>query len=199
MSWKIYLIIISNSSNVNTNEIPAKIGFPNLKPLREVSMSKAQYISSICIGKYDDKIFIVSDDLVFKFYEKNISEFERKICDSFPNSEIAVLTLYGTVDLYGYCIINNGKRQRVKSGSDLELYIDEGDKLQEEIEISKEKIFTDQELIEMRSEYLKEQFDMMIDQEISIRTTFRLTKRYFREEIDKSGSDYEKITLIQFQ
>ena len=199
MSWKIYLIIISNANNINTSDVPKKIGLDNLKPTKEISIHDAQYAKGTSIGKFGDKIFIVSQDLVFKFYDKTQSEFEKRICDSFPNSEIAILTLNGTVDLYGYNIIKDGKRQRVKSGADLELYVDYGAKLPEEIALSKEKIFDDEELKDIKGDNLKEDVKKIIDQEISIRTTFRLTKRYFGKQFDETGSDYEKILVTLFE
>ena len=110
MGWKIYLIIISNVANNNTADIPQKIGMSNVQPGKEISINEAQYAEGTSIGKYEDKIFIISQDLVFKFYDKTPSDFEEKICEAFPNSEIAILALNGTVDLYGYNIIKNGKR-----------------------------------------------------------------------------------------
>jgi hypothetical protein len=175
MGWKIYLIIISNVANNNTADIPQKIGMSNVQPGKEISINEAQYAEGTSIGKYEDKIFIISQALVFKFYDKTPSDFEEKICEAFPNSEIAILALNGTVDLYGYNIIKNGKRQRVKSGADLDLYINYGDHLPEELAVSKEEIFDKEELIEIKADNSKEQSNKIIDQEISIKTTFRLT------------------------
>lgn len=199
MSWKLYLIIISNAININTTDVLQRIGMNNLKPKKEISMHEAQYMEGISIGKYGDNIFIVSQDLVFRFYDKTASAFEKKICDSFPNSEIAVLTLNGTVDLYGYNLIRNGKRQRVKSGADLDLYIDYGEKLSEEIAISKEKIFEKEELKEIKANHSNDEFKKIVDQEISIRTIFRLTKRYFGLQFTEAGSDYEKIKVMLYE
>lgn len=198
MSWKIYLIIISNASNINTTEIPQKIGLHNIKPTKEISMHEAQFAKGISIGKYNDKIFIVSQDLIFKFYDKTPSEFEKRICDSFPNSEIAALALNGTVDLYGYNIIKRGRRERVKSGADLNVYVDYGNKLPEEVAISNEKIFDAEELNEIREDNSKEGVQKILDQEISMRTTIRLTKRYFVKEFDEVGSDYSKIMMLLY-
>ena len=198
MSWKIYLIIISNVNNINTADVPRKIGMDSVKSSKEISIHEAQYAKGTSIGKYGDKIFIVSQDLVFQFYDKTPSAFEKRICDSFPNTEIAVLTLNGTVDLYGYNIIKNGKRQRVKSGADLDLYVDYGDKLPEELEIAKEKIFDEDEIKDIKADNSKEQFQKILEQEISIRTTFRLTKRYFGKQFDMAGSDYEKIKVMLY-
>ena len=199
MGWKIYLITITNAANVNTTDVPKKLGLDNLKPTKEISIHEAQYEDGVSIGKYGDKIFIVSPELVFKFYDKTPSDFEKKLSAEFPNSEIVVITINQTSDLYGYSIIKNGSRQRTKSGADLELYVDYGDNLPEEIEISKEKLFGDDELREMKADYSKDELKKVIEQEISFRTTFRLTKRYFGKQFDETGSDYEKIKVTKFE
>ena len=199
MGWKIYLIVITNATNVNVRDVPQKLGLDSLKPTKEISIHDAQYDGGVSIGKYGDKIFVVSSELVFKFYGKTPSDFEKKITAEFPNSDIAAILINQTSDLYGYSIIENGKRRRTKSGADLELYVDTGDKLPEEIEISKEKLFDDDEMEEMKEDYSKAELKKVIEQEISFRTTFRLTKRYFREQFDDSDSDYEKIMMTKFE
>ena len=199
MSWKIYLIVITNASNVNPSDVPQKIGLTDLKPRKEISIQEAQSINGISIGKYNDKIFIVSRSIISKFYDPTPSDFERKICDSFPNSDIAILALDGTVDLFGYNIIKNGKRQRVKAGADLDIFVDYGEKIEEEVALSKEKIFDDSELDEIKKNNTPETASKIIDQEIGIRTTFRLTRRYFGKEVDEPGSDYEKIRVTAYE
>ncbi|QQV04344.1 MULTISPECIES: hypothetical protein [Chryseobacterium] len=103
MSWKIYIIVITNSINIQLSEIPKKIGMENLSMKKEVTLMQAQYEDKgFSIGKYEDKIFIVSQQLVFDFLEKEDSDFKQKLLLSFPNSEIAVLTLgYG---VHGYSL-----------------------------------------------------------------------------------------------
>jgi len=199
MSWKLYLIVITNAAKISTAEVPEKIGVDNLSPKQEISLHQAQSAKGLFIGKHKDKLVIVSQDLVFDFYEKSPSDFEKKVLAAFPNSEIAVLTLNGTTDLYGYSIIKDGKRQRVKSGADLELYVDYGEKLQEEIDVLKEKLFDDDELQEMKEEYSKQELKKVIDQEVSIRAAFRLSKRYFGKAFDEAGSDFEKIKVTQYE
>lgn len=123
MGWKIYLIAISNAANINAADIPKKLGFNNLKPTKEISIHDAQYEPGISIGKYTDKVFIVSSDLVFKFFEKNPSDFERKLSSEFPESEIAIIVINETSSLYGYSIITNGQRRRTKSGGFLNITV----------------------------------------------------------------------------
>ena len=69
----------------------------------------------------------------------------------------------------------------------------------EEIALSREKIFDDEELKDIKGDNSKEDVKKIIDQEISIRAIFRLTKRYFGKQFDETGSDYEKIMVTLFE
>jgi len=197
---KLYLIIITNAINTSISNVKSDLGLSNLVPGNEISLFKAQYNGKgICIGKYNDKILIVSQEKVFNFYDKAISSFEKQICDLFPNSEITVLTLYSTVDLYGYAIIEKGVRQRIKSGADNDVYIDYGNKIKEEDDIAKEKIFDDSEMAEMEREYSKNDIKKMVDKEISVRVTSRLLRRYFGKDEKEIDSNFDSIKLVEYQ
>jgi hypothetical protein len=60
-------------------------------------------------------------------------------------------------------------------------------------------LFDDDEMKEMKEDHSKDELKKVLDQEISFRTTFRLTKRYFGKEFDQTGSDYEKIAVTKFE
>lgn len=197
MSWKIYLIVITNSINTQLSEIPKMIGLNNLTSKKEVTMMEAQYKEKgVSIGKYEDKIFIVSQQLVFDLLEKDNSDLKQKLIKSFPNSEIAILTLgYG---VHGYSIIQDKKVIRTKVGFDLKSSIDFGDKLSEEIEAYNE-ISNDKELIAEIKEESPDDLQSIINENTGEDTVFRLTKRYFKERIDKDGSDFDKITLLYYE
>lgn len=199
MSWKIYLIIISNATNINVAEVPSKLGLNNLKPTVEVNLLEAQYKDNISVGRYEDKIIVTAKDLVYDFYQNIPTEREKRFVAAFPNSEITVLTIHSSSYLYGYSIIRNGKRIRVKHGADTEKYIDQGEKLQEEIDIRKGEIFTNEELKDMKGDYSKKELENVIDHEASFRVPFRLTKRYFGKQIDDADFEIENIKLTLFE
>jgi len=167
----------------------------NLKPITEVSFYSAQSVDKgICIGKYEDKILIVSQDRIFGWYEKEATPFERQIISLFPNSEIAALTLYDTVGLYGYSIIKDGKRVRIKSGADSEVYIDIGDKLKEEDDVIKKEIFSPDEMKEMKQKYTAGEVERFVENEVGVRVTSALLLRYFT-----NYEVFDKITLTEYQ
>ncbi|HTD42366.1 MAG TPA: hypothetical protein VK671_17165 [Mucilaginibacter sp.] len=192
---KFYLIIITHALNMSIANVKAKLGLDSLKPIAEVSFYNAQSIDKgVCIGKYDDKILVVSQDRVFGFYEKEASLFEKQITSLFPDSEIAALTLYDTVDLYGYSIIRGGKRVRIKSGADSEVYIDIGNKLKEEDDVLKEVIFSPDEMKEMQQKYSSKEVERFVENEVGVRVTHALLLKYF-----DNYEVFDKMQLTEYQ
>jgi hypothetical protein len=192
---KLYLIIITHALSANLATVKAKVEFDTLKLIKEINLYDAQSIDKgICIGKYDDKIVIVSQDKVFGFYEKEVTPFEKQLTVLFPNSEIAALTLYDIVDLYGYSIIQGGKRVRVKSGADSEIYIDIGNRLKEEDDVLKEDIFSPDEMKEMKQKYTSKEVERFVENEVGVRVTHALLLRYFN-----NYQVFDKIQLTEYQ
>ena len=192
---KFYLIIITHALNMSVATVKAKLGLDNLKPITEISFYNAQSVDKgICIGKYEDKILIVSQEKIFGLFGKDVTPFEKGITELFPKSEIAALTLYDTVDLYGYSIIQDGKRVRVKSGADSKVYIDIGDKLKEENDVLKTEIFSPDEMKEMKQKYTSKEVERFVENEVGVRVTHALLLKYF--------NNYEvldKIQLTEYQ
>ena len=69
---------------------------------------------------------MINQNLTDKFFEEQISEFERKLSNKFNNITILALSENATVDSFGFNLIKNGNRQRVISGGDVEYYYDFG-------------------------------------------------------------------------
>jgi hypothetical protein len=104
------------------------------------------------------------------------------------------LTLYDTVDLYGYSLIRDGKRVRIKSGADSEVYIDIGDKLKEEDDIQRGEIFSPDEMKDMRQKYTSKQVERFVENEVGVRVTSALLLRYFN-----NYEVFDKIKLVEYQ
>jgi hypothetical protein len=200
MSIKLYLIIITHATNVRANELPNLLGLGDLKPQSQITLAQAQYCKSLVIGNYGDKIIIVSDKLVFQFYEEMPSPFEKRLCALFPDSEIAVLTLNSTVDLYGFSLIKDKHRVRVKSGTGEEKYLDTGTHLPEETELLNRPLFTPDEMHELKKEYPdKTSLDGFLDKELGIKTVYQLTRRYLNVDIDQDASDFNNIYVTLYE
>ncbi|SHF33948.1 hypothetical protein [Chryseobacterium takakiae] len=196
MSWKIYLVVITNAVYSNLAELPEKIGVGHLNPKKEVSIMEAQYLDKgMSIGKYEDKIIIVSSPLVFDLLEKKDSEVRNKLFKIFPKSEIAVLT---TGYVNGYSIIKDGITLRTYVIADLKSFVNYGQKLAEEIEAYNE-ISSDKDLMNMIREESPEDLEAVINENVGESTVFKLTKRYFNQRIDEEGSAFENIILTHYE
>jgi len=171
--WKFYLIIISNTLNLNTNQVAEKLGL-KVKVSNPINFLSAQKSEGISIGIINDNIVIVSDELVFDFFEKDAKKAELEFVKLFSESKVTVLVANSTVNLYGFCLIENSKRIRVKSGADGEIYVDFGKPLSYELQLSAQKIFSDDELQEIAKENGKDGLQRILDNEKGVRTTLHL-------------------------
>lgn len=200
MSWKIYLIIITNSLNIQFNDIPKKLGFENLKEKEEISIMEAQNkLEGISVAKIEDKIVIVSQNLAFDILENKDQKIKNKLIQLFPDSEIT--TLVSAFGVNSFSVIQNGKEIRKKMVSDSPNKIDIGEKLNEEIECYN-RIIKDESILETAKEIAatgEMTFDDVIDYNVTEETVFKLTKRYFMNAVNQQNSDFDKVKMSYFK
>ncbi len=200
MSWKIYLIIITNSLNIQINDIPKKLGFENLKEKEEISIMEAQNkLEGISVAKIEDKIVIVSSNLAFDILENKDQKIKNKLIQLFPDSEIT--TLVSAFGVNSFSVIQNGKEIRKKMVSDSPNKIDIGEKLNEEIECYN-RIIKDESILETAKEIAatgEMTFDDVIDYNVTEETVFKLTKRYFTNPVNEQNSDFDKVKMSYFK
>lgn len=199
MSWKIYLIIITNAINIQINDVPKKIGFGTLKPNKEISIMQAQNnMTGLSIGKLDDKIIIVSPQLIFDILENDNQVLKNNLIKLFPDSEIAILV--SAYNVNSYSIIQNGNEIRKKILTD-SFKINIGQKLPEEIQCYN-RIIKDEFILESAKEASKNgemNFDDFIDFNVTEETVFELTKRYFSNSINSpEGSNFTTIKMTYY-
>ncbi|MCU0375589.1 MAG: hypothetical protein MUF24_09785 [Chitinophagaceae bacterium] len=197
MAWNKYYIIIKSPKFKDTEEILTKLNLGQYKPTKEVPLNYSNKPETLFTGFFNDSFIVVHSDLAFHFFGDTQSDTEKLFIDTFPDSEIAVLVENSTVGLYSYAIIDKGQKIRMKNGCDGEVYIDKGDLLPEEKEISSQKIFEDEEIKEMKEGGMTdEEITAMINHEASWRVPNLLTKRYFGETV--GSIDTNKIILTEY-
>ena len=132
---KLYLIIISEISEYSIDEVVSNIYSSHLKRSREVDFFNAQFTSGeCCIGEYNGSIILVDPTNVFDFYSEDIGLFAKCIFDYFPEATLTVLSLYSVINSVGFAIIEKGKPKRVKWRDWEKVYVDYGDKIEEEMD-----------------------------------------------------------------
>jgi hypothetical protein len=125
------------------------------------------------------------------------SDEEKLFIKTFPDAEIGVLIINGTVSLFGYAIIVAGKKIRIKDGCDGKIYSDLGELLPEESEVLSEEIFMEEEIEEMKENGMSdEEVEEMIKFEAGYRVPNRLTERYLGEPVLEM--DTEKVKLTKY-
>ncbi len=193
-AWNKYYIVVTNSQGATPTEILTKLNLTGYQPVGKANFHQTNKSYDLFIGTYKDKLVVANPDLTYGFFAAEPSDIERKFVAAFPTSEIAALAENSTVDEFGYTIINNGQRIRVKHGCDGEIYTDIGDSLAEEQAILTGHIFDPEELDEMREDMDEDEVQNTVAFEASWRAPAEISKRYFGDRIDNLDTDAIKLT-----
>jgi len=194
MAWNKYYIVVTNQKATTPTETLAKLQLAGYEPIEEANFLQTNKSNDLFIGTYEDKLIIANPDLTYGFFASSPSEIEKRFIAAFPDSEIAALAENSTVAEFGYTIIDNGQRIRVKHGCDGEIYTNIGEPLAEEQAILAGHIFDPEELDEMREDMDEDEVQNMITFEASWRTPAQISKRYFGDRIDNLDMDAIKLT-----
>jgi hypothetical protein len=197
MAWNKYYIVVTNQQEANPIDIVNKLGLTAFNQSGSASFFETNKSDDLFIGTYGDKLVIANPDLTYGFFANEPSEIEEKFVNAFPSSEIAALAENSTVGEFGYTLIDNGKRVRVKHGCDGEIYVDIGKKLPEELEILAGQLFDPEELDEMREDMDEDEVQNMIEFEASWRVPAQISKRYFINRIDNLDADAIELTRFK--
>lgn len=197
MAWNKYYIVVTNQQGVTPTDVLTKLGLNGYQSAGDANFLQTNKSDDLFIGSYKDKLVIANPDLTYGMFFAEPSDIEKSFVAAFPSSEIAALAENSTVGEFGYSLIDNGQRKRVKHGCDGEIYTDFGETLPEEQEILAGHIFDPEELDEMREDMDEEEVQNMVTFEASWRTPAQISKRYFGDVID--NLDTEAIKLTRFR
>lgn len=196
MAWNKYYIFVKSPGSTDLNAILQKLNLGHYKPVEEVPLHLSNKPETLFAGLYNDCLMLVHPDLPFQFFTDEQSETERLFMQTFPDAEIAALLENSTVDLFGFAVVEKGKKIRMKDGSDGEIFHDEGEPLPEEEESLEETLQDMRE--ELRDEGLSEE---EVKEEVSFEAAWRvpnlLSKRYLGEYV--GAIDTEKVRLTMYE
>ncbi len=133
MGWNKHYLFISNETSNFSTEILDALDLKDYKDLGEVEMENFDD-SAIYSANYADCIIIHSPIIVYKFLNEEETILEENFKSHFPESKIAVGVQLSSSEYFGFCVIEKGKRIRVKTGVDGKIKIDQGKPIQEEKE-----------------------------------------------------------------
>jgi hypothetical protein len=197
MSWNQYYIFVKAPESKDMDTLLARLGLGHYKPVEEVPLHFSNKAETLFAGFHQGNLILVHPELPFHFFGEEPSETERLFTQTFPDKEIAALIENSTVGLFGYAVIENGQKIRMKDGSDGEIYHDTGELLPEEKEILAGEIFGEEELEEMREDGLsEEEVAAAVSFEASWRVPNRLTARYLGMPV--GAIDTEQVLLTRY-
>lgn len=143
MGWKASALIISGSQG-DPREILHNLGFSSLEQIDGEAFDTAIYpeYDQIFIGYYKNNLIITLHEFPAQFFKDSLTAFEGKLIELFPKSEICAFSLDSTYNHWGFAVIKDGKKIRVKAGDiNKGTFIDFGVPLEQEFELlSKSKI-----------------------------------------------------------
>lgn len=196
MAWNKYYIFVKSPGTSDLGEVLQNLNLGHYQPAQEVPLHLSNKPETLFAGFYNDCLLLVHPDIPFQFFADEESETEKLFTRIFPDAEIAVLLENSTVDLFGFALIEKGKKTRMKDGSDGEIYHDVGEPVPEEKESLDETLQDMGE--ELREEGLSEE---EIREEVSFEAAWRvpnlLSKRYLGDYV--GAIDPTKVMLTMYE
>lgn len=184
MAWNKYYVFVKDPESKDMSALLTSLGLGHYKPVEEVPLHYSNKPETLFAGFYQGNLLLVHPDLAFHFFGAGQSETERLFIQTFPGKEIAALIENSTVGLFGYALIEDGRKVRMKDGADGEIYHDAGELLPEEKEILADEIFGEEEIEEMRENGMsEEEVQATIQFEASWRVPNLLSARYLGESV----------------
>lgn len=197
MAWNKYYVFVKAPESSDMGALLVSLGLGHYKPVEEVPLLDSNKPKTLFAGFYQGNLLLVHPDLAFHFFGEEQSETERLFIQTFPGKEIAALIENSTVGLFGYALLEHGRKVRMKDGSDGEVYHDTGELLPEEQVILAGEIFGEDELDEMREDGMsEEEVRAAVKFEASWRVPNLLSARYLGEPV--RSIDIEQITLTRY-
>ncbi|HNI43345.1 MAG TPA: hypothetical protein PK230_01535 [Chitinophagales bacterium] len=185
MGWKLSAIIIQNPSSINHEELLHNLGYEQLTRIEDeyFEVAKYRYKNEVYIGTYKNNLIICNSDIVWDFWKQEEQMAEKILKRLFPNSEICAVGLLSTVNFWGFSVINNGQRIRVRAGG--------GDNERNHIEIGlpleEEKKLLNQSLIDENGErvyFLNDDNNPSSEDQVGELFVFAICERYFGVPLD---------------
>lgn len=188
MGWKASCIFINqvlSDKNILLNQIPYNLNKVEESEALETAIMPDD--NDFYLGEYKGNTIICDYGLPFEFYSDDISDIESKLIQHFPNSTIIAITLMSTVNHYGFAIIENGEKTRVKVGDyENPVALEIGQITKEEIELQKNS-----EIDGGGNRMFKYEDDdeMYPEDTVGEEYVFEVSKRIFGFELNGSESD----------
>ncbi|WP_426493198.1 hypothetical protein [Hymenobacter sp. 102] len=176
-------ILIQGEADASISHLLQELNIKEYSAEKEVMLYEANKPKTLFIGRYKNVLIIVHPSWPFDFFGPKQSETESKFIRLFPKAEMAVLISNEQVNAFGYALVRDGVKVRMKDGADGDIFNDFGALLPEEIEvkrrIQKGKILPQEEIAELREDMSEDEVQQYIEFEAWWGVPELIAKRYF--------------------
>lgn len=191
MGWKASMIIINSEQKFDKDEFFNSLGFYDLKkndkqPFESVINPDDD---KIYIGNYNGNTIMCLQHLTFEAIDSSLSRAEVILSNTFQDTDIVTFILHSVANLWGYSIVNNGKKVRVRAGDSEELIIERGEILEEEKELfSKSKLNDKGERVYIFDDMPDDEFS---DDQVGENFVFDISTKYLGQSLDTCDELFE--------
>lgn len=184
MGWNISTIVVTNPPPIDMEELLTNLGFKNLIKIEDRNFDTAisPKDGQVYVGFIDNNLIVSVNTLPFDSLTNQLSETELALTKLFPKSEICTLTTVSSVNHFGYAVIKNGNKIRVKAGDfDHGTLIDYGEPLAEEQILLQQSKISD---FGQRLYYLQTGQTPLEEHQVGENYIFDIFKRYSERNLD---------------
>jgi hypothetical protein len=173
MGFRLTPIFIKSEKAKSDEELLKIVGMSNLEKGKAIDFyeTNKQY-ESVFIGDKENCKILCNGELAYKAFE------DENPFLNLENTEIASIIWNETSDVFGFCLIKNGKTIRKMLVSDGEFDHDFGEPIPEELEIKDDEIFMPEEKEEIIEDEGEQVYTDMVKAEKVCRVADILAKRY---------------------
>lgn len=173
MGFVLNPIFITNHGSVSNEELLDQLGLSGLTKGESVDFYDTNKDwDTVFMGSKGDCKILCNGALCFGAFQDDSALLRLKDC------EIAAIVWNETVDYFGFCLIKNGKVERMAMTGDGNLEHDYGQPIREELEISDDELFEPEEREEIIEMEGPEGLERMIASEKICRAANSIVKRY---------------------
>lgn len=198
MGWKCAMMVVSNIQDYDQQQLLTDLEAENYQEEGHEFLETAIFPEDkqFCIGQFEGNLIVTNKASMFSNLEVNLSNIERLLSKRYPTSEICTLGLHSVVNFWGYSVVKNGEKIRLKAGdSDSGTIFDLGEPFAEELELlAKSKKNDSGERIYIFDDFPDEP---QTEDQVGEEFVFELSKRYFGERLDYSDDLFE-LKLAKF-
>jgi hypothetical protein len=201
MEGKQLYIFVANQTSIGLRKLLPKLGLPEYEPYGVVDLRLTTDPQTLYVGEYNNCLIIAHPTLPLQFFGPHPTEIEQRFTACYPDKEIAVILienlLWGFYKRFGFSMIQNGRKIRMKIGEDNDYFHDQGSPIPEEKESREKLIIDDEEMEYMRQNGQEADIERYVEFQANYQVPNLISKRYLGECL--AAIDRKKVKMVRYK